>query len=341
MIETRKNARLVHTHMSYTIKQESFDSLASYWAIPSYSLRWNSPFVLPAWLKTWWQELGAGDELHLCAVRQEEEVIGIAPLQVREGKASLIGSVDVCDYLDFVVAPGREVDFFGTLLDDLKERSINQLDLRPLRPDSTVLTHLVSIARNRGDEVLCQPEDISVELDLPTTWEEYLVTLTKKQRHEVRRKLRRLWEADEVKHRCVEVSRDEVGDYIDTFLRLFSLSRLEKANFMTPEMESFFRSLANNMAEIGLLRFGIIELDAVPVAMTVGFDYNDSHYLYNSAYDPQYNSLSVGLLCKILCIKESIEQGKKKWDFLKGDENYKYQLGGREVPLYSCQITIK
>ncbi len=326
--------------MSYTVKQENFDSLAACWANPSHSLQWNSPFVLPAWLKTWWQELGAGTELYLGAVRQEEEVIGIAPLLVSEGKASLVGSVDVCDYLDFVVAPGREVDFFSTLLDDLKEKGISRLELRPLRPDSTVLTHLVSVARSRGDEVVCHPEDVSSELDLPPTWEEYLAALTKKQRHEVRRKLRRLGEAGEVKHRCLQVSRGEAGDYADTFLKLFALSRAEKASFMTAEMESFFRSMVENMAEIGLLSLGILELDALPVAMIVGFDYNGSYYLYNSAYDPRYNSLSVGLLCKILCIKESIEQGKKTWDFLKGDENYKYQLGGKEVPLYNCQITI-
>jgi hypothetical protein len=48
----------------------------------------------------------------------------------------------------------------------------------------------------------------------------------------------------------------------------------------------------------------------------------------------------VGLLCKILCLKESIEKGRKKWNFLKGGEPYKYQLGGQEVPLYSCQIII-
>ena len=326
--------------MSYFVTQESFDSLASCWANPSYSLRWNLLFVLPAWLKVWWQEFGAGAELYLRTLRQREKIIGLAPLLVNKETASFIGSADVCDYLDFVIAPGRERDFFSVMLDDLREKGINQLDLRPLRPDSTVLTYLVSIAQNRGYEVLCHPEDVSLELDLPSTWDEYLAILNKKQRHEVRRKLRRLWEAGSVEHRCVEVDR-EVGDYLNIFLKLFSLSRDEKANFMNPKMESFFRSLAKAMAEIGLLRLGIIKLDKVPVAMTMGFDYNDSHYLYNSAYDPQFNYLSVGLLCKVLCLKESIEKGRKKWDFLKGGEPYKYQLGGQEIPLYSCQITIK
>ena len=326
--------------MSYTVKRESFDSLASCWANPSHSLRWNSLFVLPIWLKVWWQELRAGAELYLDAIRQGERVIGIAPLLVREGRASLIGSADVCDYLDFVVAPGRERDFFSVLLDDLREKGINQLDLRPLRPDSTVLTHLVSIAQNRGYEVLCHPEDVSLELDLPSTWDEYLAILTAKQRHEVRRKLRRLAEAGKVDYHFVEDS-VAVHDAMDAFLKMFTESRTDKAVFLTAQMESFFRSLADNMAEAGLLRFGILELDTLPTAMVMCFDYNDCMYLYNSSYNPRYNSLSVGLLCKVLCIKESIQEGKKRFDFLKGAETYKYHLGGGEVPLYSCQITIK
>lgn len=326
--------------MTYALTVESFDSLASYWTNPNNRLKWSSIFVLPAWLKVWWQVFGSGAELYLRALRQGDEIIGFAPLMMNKETAHFIGSDDVCDYCDFVVAHGMERVFFDVLLDDLKAQGVEHMNLRSLRPDSTVLTDLVGIAQNRGYDVLCQPEDVSLEVDLPYTWEEYLVTLDTKQRHEVRRKLRRLWEAGNVEHRCLQLGR-EVEDYMGTFLRLFSLSRDDKAHFMTARMESFFRSVAEAMAEVGLLRFGVIELDAQPVAMTLGFDYDDSHYLYNSAYDPQFDYLSIGLLCKVLCLKESIEKGKRKWDFLKGDETYKYQLGGREVPLYRCLIAIK
>ena len=171
------------------------------------------------------------------------------------------------------------------------------MDLKPVRPDSTVLTNLVALAKQRQYEVLYQEEGVSVELDLPSTWDEYLTMLTKKQRHEVKRKLRRLWKADNVDYRCVKVSQD-VRSFLDTFLRLFSLSQEDKANFMTTQMESFFRSLAEAMAKIGLLRAGILEVDELPVAMILGFDYNNVMYLYNSAYDPNYSYLSVGLLSR-------------------------------------------
>jgi len=326
--------------MDYTVTEESFASMNSYWADSRYNLGWGSVFVFPGWLQVWWQVFGSGAELYLRAVRQGEKIIGLAPLLVKEKTASIVGSADVSDYLDFVVAPGMERDFFSVLLDDLRQWGVNHLDLMPLRPDSTVLTDLVGIAKERKYDIRCQLEDVSLELELPSTWDEYLAILTGKQRHEVRRKLRRLWEAGNVEYNIVEDSA-AVHDVMGTFLKLFSESREDKATFMTSQTESFFRSVADTMAEAGLLRLGILELDAVPTAMVMCFDYNDCVYLYNSGYDPNYSSLSVGILSKILCIKDNVQRSRKRFDFLKGGEPYKYHLGGREVPIYSCHIEIK
>ena len=325
--------------MSYTVTQESFDTLTSCWTDPNHHLNWNSVFVLPVWLKVWWDVFGTGAELCLRAVRQGEKIIGIAPLITREGRTSLLGSADVCDYLDFIVTPGLESDFFNMLLDYLREQGISHLDLGALRPDSTALTYLEDIARKRGYHVTRRQEDVSVELDLPATWEGYLEKLATKQRHEVRRKLRRLTEAGTVDYHFINDS-TAANNAMGTFLKLFTESREDKASFLTARRESFFRSLVKAMADAGLLRFGILELDKLPAAMIMCFDYNNCMYLYNSGYDLQFDYLSVGLLSKVLCIKESIKEGKQRFDFLKGNDIYKYRLGGKEVPLYRCEITI-
>lgn len=323
-----------------TVTPESFDSLASCWLNPRYPLRWDCIFVLPPWLEVWWRESDSRAESYLCAVRQQETIIGIAPLLLEGEEAFFMGSTDVCDYLDFIVASGSEHVFFNTLLHDLRQKGVRRLDLKLVRLDSIVLTHLVDIARDRGYEVSCRVEDVSLELDLPTTWEEYLEMLTAKQRHEIKRKLRRLGETGEVNYRIIEDS-EAVPDAIDIFLKLFRESREDKKIFMTAQRESFFRSMAKAMTQARLLKSGILELDALPVAAIMCFDYNNTMYLYNSGYDPQYSSLSIGLMSKVLCIKDSIERGRRKFDFLKGGEQYKYHLGGREVPLFNCQITFK
>jgi len=189
--------------MSYSVTQESFDSLASCGVEPN-RLSWDCFFVLPVWVKVWWQNFGGEEELYLVAVRQADKITGIAPLMIKDGTASFLGSTDVSDCLDFVITPGLERDFFTVLLDDLKQKGVSNLDLKSLRPDSTVLNHLVNIARERGYEVFSQPEDFSLEVVLPSTWEEYLAILTAKQRHEVRRKLRRLLEAGKIDYRIIE-----------------------------------------------------------------------------------------------------------------------------------------
>jgi CelD/BcsL family acetyltransferase involved in cellulose biosynthesis len=200
---------------------ESFETLVSHWVKSSGSLRWSCISILPPWLETWWREFGSDGELYLYAARQGGTVVGIAPLMVRGGEAFFIGSDDLCDCLDFIVAPGREHDFFQMLLDDLSGKGISPLTLKGLRPDSSAITYLVGMARDRGYKVSCTVEDVSLELDLPPTWDEYLSMLGQKRRHEVRRKLRRIREAGDIEYRIVEQSEDvpaqqwEKGDIYD------------------------------------------------------------------------------------------------------------------------------
>jgi CelD/BcsL family acetyltransferase involved in cellulose biosynthesis len=293
--------------------------------------------MLPRWLKVWWQAFKEDSKLYLFDVKENKNVIGIAPLMVKESKASFIGSADVCDYMDFIVAPGKELAFFSALLDKLKRDRIKELSLESLRHDSTAMACLVDLAKDKGYKVSCTRENVSLDLDLPYSWYDYLSTLSPKQRRETGRRFRRLEEEGDVNYRIVESAKPEV---LDIFFKLMRVSRKDKAAFMTPQMESFFRALAQTMAEARMLRFGVLEISTKPVAAVMCFDYNDKVYLYNSGYDPEYGYLSAGLLSKLLSIKDSIERGRKAYDFLKGAEEYKYRLRGREIPIYSCRIVL-
>lgn len=325
--------------MNYTIIEDNLTRLKTYLDDSRQNLTWSSVFVLPDWLEVWWRVFGSEAELLVRTVRTGEKIIGIAPLMVKDGIAYLIGDTDVCDYHDFIITPGREAEFYHLILDDLKRMGIRRLDLKHLRPDSTVLTSLKGIAEKCGHPVVCAQDDLSLEIVLPSLWDDYLEILSSKQRHEVRRKLRRLFDKGKVEYRFLN-HRDALSETMDNFFRMFVESRPDKAAFLTEKMKSFFGLLAETMARTGLLRLGTLILDGQPLAEIMCFDYQRCIYLYNSAYDPNYTSLSAGLICKILAIKAGIEQGYKKFDFLKGAETYKYHLGGQEVPLYRCQIDL-
>lgn len=107
--------------MSYLVKEENLNNLESYWHAADLNLIWPCIFVLPPWLKAWWEVFGEGHRIYLRSVRQDNSIIGIAPLKLNGETASFIGSADVCDYLDFVIAPGHEAGFFNALLDDFSK----------------------------------------------------------------------------------------------------------------------------------------------------------------------------------------------------------------------------
>lgn len=323
--------------MANTISVERYTTIDAYLSHPVSVRMQQHVFLLPRWIQVWRQAFEPDDQLAICLVRVNDELIGVAPLSIHGGTASFVGDPEICDYLDFSVTPGYEEEFYNALLDDLEKRHVTELDLRCLRPESTVLSHLVAAAEKRGGDCSIEPDGVSVEMDLPGDWDEYVNRLTGHQRHEIVRKLRRLHEKGSTDLLALE-NAAEIGNHLDVFMKMFRESRRDKAAFMNPQMELFFRSMIRALSGESLIRLFVLLLNDLPAAAALCFDYRDTTYLYNSGYDPRYASLSVGLLCKVLSIRHSIEIGRKKYDFLKGAEAYKYHLGGREVPLSRCRI---
>ncbi len=323
-----------------TIISESLESLEAHYRDQDNGLNWNLVFTTPAWLKVWWGNFGAGAELFIRSVYQNGKIIGIAPLQIHGRAASIIGNVDVCDYQDLIVVPGKETECFGAVLDDLIKKGVTDLHLETIRPDSACATMLMPVAQARGYTVDYHQSDVSADIALPQNWDDYLNALDGKQRHEIKRKMRNLQNLGESRYYGTS-GRAEIAQALEKFLKLFPESRTDKAQFMTEDMKTFFREMTISLADSGVVSFGILEFEGRPAAMVMYFDYNGNMYLYNSAYDPAYRAMSVGIISKAGCIRDGIEKGKKRFDFLKGPENYKAYLGGRMIPLFSCHINLK
>ena len=324
---------------TYTATRESMESVTDLWHDSTNRLKWDCLFVLPGWLKAWWQVFGSNRTPYLCSIRSRDELLGMAPLMLEGETARLMGDTDVCDFQDVVVVPGRESAFFDTLFDHLAKQGIRQLDLKAVRANSTLYRHLASAAADHPYAVDCQPVDAAMVLDLPTSWDAYLLQLTGKQRHEVRRKFRRLEEAGQAALRTVD-DVAAINSEMDTFLALFKKNRTDKARFMTDRMASFFHAMAVELASARILRLFYLTLDDAVVAAVMCFDHAEAFHLYNNGYDEGYHYLSVGLLSKLYTIKESIQLGRKTYDFLKGTEVYKHRLGGKQIPLYRCRVRL-
>lgn len=321
------------------IQTETFERLETFFN-KRFDLDWNCLFVLPLWLKTWWETFGGNDDLEILAGYRQGKLIGIAPLRIQEKTARFIGGENVCDYQDMIVASNHHLEFFKAILDHLKEKKIRTLELAALRPDAASMMELPELAKQMGYAVVCTQVAYSYEIKLPRSWDSYLEMLGGKQRHEIRRKLRRLNEAGQIRFRTI-IRPDEISEHMDIFFSMFKASRPDKSEFLTGQMVSFFQLLAQKTALKGYLRMSFLDIDQTLAAGVMCFDYNDTIFLYNNGYDPRFGNLSVGFLSKVYSIKESIERGKLLYDLLKGDEGYKKRLGSTPVPLYRLKINLE
>jgi CelD/BcsL family acetyltransferase involved in cellulose biosynthesis len=316
---------------SLTVAQESFEALATDWKALLPNAATNTIFLTPEWQQLWWQHFSAGEELQILSVREVGgRLIAVAPLRRMARLISLVGSTDVCDYSDFILDKSCAGEALTAVIEHV--RGWDRVVLNSVPAGVPTLALLPQIAEKRGWKIEVTQEDVCPRAELPGDWEEYLGRLSKKDRHELRRKFRRLDSAGQVSFPLGNGDKD-----MDDFFRLHRLSREDKAEFMTPDMEAFFRQVMVRIADSARLQF--VEVDGVRAAAIVYFDYAGRRLLYNSGYDPAFSSLSVGLLLKAYAVREAIESGMSCFDFLRGDEPYKYDLGGVDFPIYRCEVT--
>ena len=321
------------------VRTENFDSVGRDWDRLISEVPDLSPFATPEWQQTWWNMFGGDADLNLLTVVQDGNVKGLAPLMRRDNEVSFIGGSDLVDYHHFLHHEIDDATFYNTIFGYLFNcESLDSVRLTSVPEWCAAYAAIPVDARASGLQVAETCEDVSPGIELPGAWEDYVSGLSKKDRHELRRKLRRLERSAEVNH--VEYSTvHDITANLDDFVNLHRMSTPDKAEFMTDQREEFFRAAVINLAKIGSSRLYFLEIDGKRAATSICFVHGDNQLVYNSGYDPEQRALSVGLLNHALTIKLAIENGVRYFDFLRGDESYKYHLGAQDRALYNLVVT--
>jgi CelD/BcsL family acetyltransferase involved in cellulose biosynthesis len=328
------------TCCSIGIEQGTFESLVDHWQHLIEGCPESTFFDSQTWQQSWWAEFGEGSELKLLTVRTGSgDVIMIAPLMVDGSEVSFLGSTDLVDYHDFITQDRLIPLCIQAVVSAISEMpEIDKILLQSLPGNSPTITQFREAAEQAGWNVELEQEDVAPRIELPATWDEYVSSLRKKDRHELRRKLRRLEAAGEVKQ--VEFSSPEdIEAAMGDFMRLHRMSTPDKNEFMTAQREQFFCKVAVALARDNSTRLVFLEIDGIREATSLSFVSGNVRYLYNSGYNPAHSKLSVGLLNHALAIKSSIESGHRVFDFMRGNESYKYHLGGIDRQVFALTAT--
>ena len=275
----------------------------------------TGPFAGRGFLESLWNLFPVGE---LCLAENEAALV---PLVQTESGLEWVGHPDLVDYRSPLG------DGATQLIADVMAQSpaglYYRFDSLPIEATDTVSQGLARAGLDFQPVV----HAVAARLSLPDTFGSYLEGIGNKQRHEIERKRRRF--------------RDEHGDPMLTtlrgtnwgfqrFVKMHRDSGGEKGNFMTGEIESWFAALADQDGwRVDLL----CNEDGEPVATTFSWADGDGFYLYNSAYDRRASG-SPGIVLLSMLIEQLIEESYSVFDFLKGEEPYKFRLGATRRPLF-------
>ena len=310
------------------IYDKSWNEVEKEWDDVFNSFSYNRIFQSPKVKKIWWKYFGKDNLYKILVITYSNNKL-ISPLKVQGKTCSFIGSADLFDYQDLIYSNYQDIDLGLEKLVNFisNDLSVEELILNSIPDNSPTIKKMSKYLEQNNWQVDLTEEDVSPRISLPSTFDEYLSSLSKKNRHEIRRKLRRLDKIKDVEE--YEFSKyQDIKDNLDDFFKLLRMSSDEKKEFMNLSRENFFRDLSLELSLQNQTRLRFLDIENKRVATSLSFVTNGTKYLYNSGYDPEYRDLSVGVLNHIFAIKNSISEKNKVFDFMRGDEVYKYRLGG-------------
>jgi CelD/BcsL family acetyltransferase involved in cellulose biosynthesis len=301
-------------------------------------------FATPEWNRLWWEEFKGDKDLFILILRRAGEVVAIVPLyrKPEDGRKVLrfVGGIDLSDYLGPICSRDDREDVAETLAAWLAETDVewDEFDAHNMPVPFGFSDFLVDRADRQGLDFELEQEETAALLPLPPTWEEYLANLDSKERQELKRKRKRL--AGDFPDATVRTATEESLDRdLKVFIEMHRGAEGMKGHFMRPEIATFFERIARSFMPLGWLRLDLFEIGGRAIASTFSFAYKDNLHLYNSAYEPELARLSPGLVHVSELVSRSIAEGLKIFDFMRGPERYKYQLGAQAVPLNNVRLS--
>ncbi|MEP7248137.1 MAG: GNAT family N-acetyltransferase [Gammaproteobacteria bacterium] len=328
---------------------EEFDALEDNWT-RLHAASGKAAFQSFPWQRAWWAHFGADNprlELQLLLVEQDGRLIAIFPCLLERARvAGLVGlrllrplGQGVTDYLDVIVMPAYEEQVCRALAKKIvSERLCDVLSLTEV-PDGSPLHRLLELLAEAGFKTVRTVREQCPQTRLLGTWDETFATFSKSHRKSLSYLERRLEKTFKVEFRRA----DAAEEILPEFARFMSMHQRrwiqagKPGAFANPRVERFHQHVAQQFQARGWLVLGFLLLDGKPMAAMYAFKVGGQlqFYLSGSGEDESVRKYSPGIALHLYCMRQMIDDGVRVYDFLRGTEQYKYDLNAADVPLWT------
>ena len=311
-----------------------------------------SPFLSHSYLSHWWQSAGGGEwkafDRQLCIIvaYENSNLLGIAPLfawhdtETNLWQMGFIGQVEVSDYLDFIVREADLERFLTGWLDYIQNAHAlpgKKMLLANIINTSPTVAALNQLSQEKNWKCETEVLEVAPYIPLAQSFEAYLAQIDKKQRHEIRRKLRNAQSKAKVELQFVSQP-ETLEENIAHFIHLMGQDA-GKAQFLSPDMVAFFEGFIQKSFAQGHLVFSWLSIDGQRASGYLSIIQNDTLYVYNSCWDPAFATYSPGWVHLGLLIDWAISQELGEVDMMRGDEIYKYRFGGIDRQVLALRLS--
>lgn len=319
--------------------------------LQSLEATWNklagdNPFRQFAWAWNWWLAYqNEHRELSVLVCRDDEgHVAGIAPFALDRSLACgrrllLLGGGEACgDGLSLLIPHGQVSTVTQAVAEWLTtgpgRGRWDLLYLDGVRSDDATLEVLSETLRPCGVSSSSRDDVAQWVVPLPSNWETYLANLGKR----TRRRMRQLQTRREQLGTSYElIAAQTRADFDTLFDQLIELHNArwnnvgQKGAFGSARFEKMLRGTALTWLEQGKLVLQVLSIDGQPTAAALGVRHENVVHLYLLGRNPSFDHLQPGWMLNIELLKQAINAGCTGFDFLRGDEPYKVQLGAKRV----------
>jgi len=321
------------------------------------------PFRSWAWLSSWWRHYGLGGHagggdrrlFALCVFDHTDRLLGLAPwyLDASASRGRVLrplGSGEVCsDYLSLLCQPGMEYQVTQAVADyltadrhagDPDSSRWDLLELTDFDAEDRPVDQLIHHLAERNHAIHRQTGPNCWRIELPTTWEAYLATLSKNRRKLLRRLQRNMLDTGRAVLHYVERAEDLAAS-IELLIGLHQQRRRslgEPGCFASPRFAAFHREVMPLLFRQGRLQLVWLELDGRPVAAEYHLVGDGVIYAYQSGVDPETLDRQPGNILTLAALRRAIEMGYRAFDFLRGDEPYKAHFRARPRQSLSVRV---
>ena len=257
--------------------------------------------------------------------------------------AVFFGASYHADYATILATPADLSAVSDALADYLAEpadrRPWDVVDLRRLRCGDPTADALAASFGARemaeGWTLNVEREDVCPVVTFPAgaDMEAYLATLGKKDRHEIRRKVRRAEAVGEIR---LDDSAEPLSD-LEAFIELHQKKWAADGLFPDTPGGAQSRVLFQRLFELhgadGPLRMSFLSVGGRRIAAGIHFETDEGYLYYNAGVDPDAFDLSPGILLVYSLIARALAAGVRRLDFLRGNESYKYAWGAVDEPI--------